>query len=229
MKVCLATILRDATGYLPLLMKQLYALDYTLRSHGDELFCSFAEGDSVDRSWQDLRAMSVDLHCRAQKMDLHGKKYGPCEDPLRFELKARMDRLAISGMPADSEILIWCESDLQWEPSTMVALINHVKEGPKVVAPWCWGPGGRHRDIWAFRTLSGKRTLNDFPFIPEDLDWTAPLIELSSVGSCMCLPASAARKVQVPSEMEWVQWCADLREKLGLKIYLAPMLGVRHP
>lgn len=227
MKVALVSIFRDSLHGLKTYLAQVKALDNTLRQRGDELFCAWAEGDSEDSTWEKLQQWSIDLDCSAVKHNTNTPRFGPVINPIRLKAKAETDRAALALIPNDGSVdaVIFVESDLWWEPTCMLALLDDLKE-VEVVAPWCWC-NGRMRDIWGFRR-QGTNFVNDWPFHPS-LDWSTPLVEMDSVGSCWVARYPVIAGLEVPDEDEWVGFCRKIREERSAKIYLDTRYGVRHP
>lgn len=181
------------------------------------------EGDSKDHTREALiraaQEHGVDLYLVTCN---HGQReFGSTEDKDRMAALSQVGNAIFSGVLPSDDLLIYVEQDLLWEPRTFVSLIVSVVLAEfQVVAPYI-AAGEHFYDVWGFRHLDGQR-FSPF-FKPGGLPF-----EVSSVGSCLAMPAYVAIKTRIEDDNCLVGWCRSARA-LGYKIAIDPSLIVRHP
>lgn len=223
MNVTLCSIFRNAESYLDRYFEQVEHLRTCLLTKGHLLDCIWGEGDSTDGT---LDALLFGSSIRATVVNVAhgGPEVGSIVDMQRFKQLSYACNLVWAQIPEDSDIVIWCESDLIWDAATMLELIKDL-HFYDCVAPMIMeiSTGGFY-DVWAFRR-NGQHFTKQAPYYP-----TLPhygLMEMNSVGSCVAMDARIARQVNFPPDDVIVGMCRAVRS-LGSNIYLDGSLKVFH-
>ena len=141
-----------------------------------------------------------------------------------------LDYIRRCHMLSSSDVVIYVESDLIWEASTMVALIDALAGTTEydVVSPLVFA-GEHFYDVWGFRGLDGSQFAPFPPYhssIPISAD--PHLVEVSSIGSCVAFRPVVATSAPSMSGGAFVGWCANVRAA-GHRIAVAPSLRIHHP
>ena len=111
---------------------------------------------------------------------------------------------------------IYVESDLIWQPETMLRLIRDLDTYP-AVAGMCF-QRGRHYDTWGLRGLDG-RSFGDWE--PYYASFTNErLFEIYSAGSVLAMLEQSPRSRRFKPENHMVGLCENIRRTH--KPYLAP-------
>jgi hypothetical protein len=169
----------------------------------------------------------------------HGQpEWGSTERPERLVALSGLLNTALDELQryiAADDTVVWMEGDLFWDPFTLLQLERFLRRPEvDVVAPMVFA-GEAFYDTWAFRTLPTEA--NNVPerwgpFWPHgnyaDATNPAPLVEMSSVGSCVAMTGLVAKLVRVQDGNALVGWCGQARE-LGFRVWCAKDLRVQHP
>jgi hypothetical protein len=141
---------------------------------------------------------------------------------------ARAGNLALDGsLSTPSEFTLWIESDLTF-PCDLIELLMEPKQD--IVAPIVM-LGENFYDSWGFRDLAGRHlaTLAELQSLPRG---PGPLIELSSVGSCLLFRSSLlAEGIRMPSGYEnglLVGFCLAARRS-GARVFCRHDVAIVHP
>jgi GT2 family glycosyltransferase len=231
MKVILLSAMRDAVSYLPRYIEQVAGLYLALLDRGDELSLLIGEGDSTD----DTRRMLVGamrqtgLPGRLIDVTHGGPVYGSIEDAGRFAQLAGVANALWRQIPDDAGVVVFVDSDLIWEPGTLVTLIDRLAEygaaSPLIVyEPNGNGPGRQYYDVWGFRK-GGVRFVAEPPYHSAV---NGQPVELDSAGGCVAMLGEAARRVWFPADDVAVGMTRMLAEH-GHPVWLQPDLEVWHP
>lgn len=190
------------------------------------------EGDSVDATAQELVMYADGVGLRGDKFTLvsrsHGKReWGSTEEHERMEALSWVGNGGLEQVRESDDFVIYVESDLLWQPGTMLRSIELIEQTPTVdvlgLMPFA---GEAFYDIYAFRHLDGTRF---GPFAPYARDFNVRgLNEVSSVGSCLVMRAEVARKVRIPGAEVLVGFCRVAREQ-GYRIFVDARERVLHP
>jgi hypothetical protein len=184
------------------------------------------EGDSTDGTRLELARsrddVSLDLHtCN------HGQRvFGSTEEPDRLKALSMVGNAILSGVTPQDDVLVYIESDLMWEASTINILVAAAASrfhGFDVFAPMIMA-GRAFYDIWGFR----KAGVRFGPFFPYHglLDHSKPVDEVDSVGSCLVMRGEIARQCRILNDYCLVGLCEDIRNH-GYRIGVMPSLQVR--
>lgn len=141
---------------------------------------------------------------------------------------ARAGNLALEqSQKSPSDFTLWVESDLTF-PCDLIELLIEPRQD--IVAPIIM-LGENFYDSWGFRDLSGRRiaTLAELQSLPRG---PGPLIELSSVGSCLLFRSSLlVEGIRLPSGYEnglLVGFCQAARSS-GARVFCRHDVVIVHP
>ena len=192
MTVTLASIFRDSTGYLDRYFLQVAKLEAAL---GEPVRLVLAEGDSADGTYDAISKRLVDhpVDDVLLKVDHNGAKFGSEDNPVRWAQIALVCNAVMEAAKPLPGPMIYVESDLIWEPETMTRLLEDLAVYP-AVAPMSMR-GGRFYDIYGFRGMDGVCWTPTEPYHAE-MATGAPLVKISSAGSCIAMQAHVADQVQ---------------------------------
>lgn len=229
MNVTVCSIFRNSMAYLDRYFDQIGALEETLGRRGDSLSLVWGEGDSTD----DTLAWLLSSPYEAKIVDCAhgGPAYTSVVDAQRFKQLAFVGNRVLANVPDDADAVVYIESDLIWEPQTIIELLNDI-QWRDVVAPLIMhkgnpglykGDGPFFYDRYAF-IKDGIHFTNEPPY-HEAIDGN--MTKMDSVGSVLAMNAKIARNVRLPEEDVIVGFCRLIREQGG-SIWLDPHLAVYH-
>lgn len=183
------------------------------------------EGDSTNdtpgllRAEAAMRLVPLDLATCAHG----GPVFGSTEDPARMAALSGVGNAILDGVTDRDDVLVYVESDLIWQPTTMLRLAAQLGPGRDVMAPMPFA-GDHFYDVWAFR-VNGTRFGPFAPYYHQlRLDQPTPV---DSVGSCLVMRAEVARRVRM-TDGAIVQFCANARAQ-GYQIFCDARERVSHP
>ena len=216
MTVTLISIFRNSVTYLDRYVEQVDAL----REHMP-VYCVVAEGDSDDGTWEQLQTLpEIDEY---HKIEHGGPTFKSVDNKQRWGQIAFVYNALLDQLDPDGPVIL-VESDLIWQPETMVALLKHLGVGIDAVAPLSV-KGDRFYDTWGHRWPDGTPFTSNLDQIVTDGKLLRPI---SSAGSCIVMKEDVARKARFGTEDGIVGFCADLH-RLGFHLYLDDQLRVTHP
>lgn len=221
MPVTVASIFRDSTGYLERYFTQVCELEIAL---GEPVTLVIAEGDSTDGTHNVLYRQ---LHERGGgdtllKVDHGGPSFAAVDSPQRWAQIAQVCNAVMDALPLAPTIYV--ESDLIWEPDTMLQLLKDLEEVP-AVAPLCL-KGDRFYDVWGHRDIDGARFRPYEPF--HDLG-DEPLVEIGSAGSCVVMRPDVAQVARFGDNDAIVGLGRDIRFRANASLWLDQRVAVHHP
>lgn len=228
MNVTLCSAFRSASRYLDRYFAQMAGLQACLEERGDSLRLILGEGDHADTTRFLLPEAALDFDAEIVSLD-HGQlDYGSVVHPIRFASLAQVWEQIWSKIPESADVILFVEADLAWEPSTLVALIDHLETYP-AVAPLIMlqrnGYGAdAHYDSWGMRK-DGKM----FTLYPPYFDgWpTTEMTQLDSAGSCVAMRGEYARQVEWRADDLIMGICHQIYD-LGGSVWLDPTQRVIH-
>lgn len=205
-----ASIFRDSTFYLHRYLDQIQRLRYEV----DDVRCLWAEGDSVDGTYdrleQFLRPGDILI-----KVDHGGPNFGSIDHPQRWDQIATVVRRLLDEWDGGRDGFVWVESDLVWEPETVVALVERARPA---LAPMVFhGHTDRYYDTWGFR----KDGAQFAPWPPYFQGNDGTISPIDSCGSCFALTPDAYDTVK--------NWSGHWPFTAGGQLAVDPTLEVRHP
>jgi hypothetical protein len=226
MNIAICSAFRSASAYIDRYFEQVSSLHKALKKKRHTLVPVLGEGDSTDDTRSKLRDALDASGLGGFIVDCThgGRDYGSVVAAERFKNLAYVGNKIFSAIPDDVAIVVWVESDLIWETSTLVALIDRLKEYP-MVAPMIMEESTKgFYDLYAFR----KDGVNFKKHPPYFDGWPVETpIQLDSIGSCWAMNATLARHVSFPAEDVVVGLCREIYEQSG-SIFLDPSLIVYH-
>ncbi len=211
----LASIFRNATGYVDRYFEQVAAL----REHLD-VSLWIAEGDSVDGTYE-LLGSYMTPDCTLLKIDHGGRRFSSVDNPERWNQIATVWNTLLDKLPQDGPLIL-VEADLIWEPETMLGLLDMLQNPPCFAASPQSLKGDRFYDTWGYRTVTGEM------FGSEPLDPNGPIQQLGSAGSCIVMRPEVYRDCRFGENDGIVGFGRDMLFK-GYGHYLIPNLKVEHP
>ena len=231
MIVAMASIVRNAEGYLDRYLRQAGALRELLAARGDTLIMRVAEGDSSDNTWARLtEAVRETPGMAVYKLDHEGPAFGSIDDPTRWRNIARTwNRLFERIKEDDYDALIYVEADLIWEPATMLRLLGRLNDTGRavdVVSPMSMHMAGFFYDTWGYRA-SGHRFGPTPPYHPGLAGLPAGgLLRLDSAGSCKVMRDVVARQCRFSEQDAMLGHSVNAK---GYGFWLDPSVAVFHP
>jgi hypothetical protein len=229
MNVTLCSAFRNATPYLPRYFARIDALDHALHALGHRLTLVWGEGDSTDSTLAVLQAATYRFRAHLVDCTHGGPAFGSIESVARFRQLAQVGNKIWAAIPENTDAVIYVESDLIWQPATLVALLDSLTVYP-AVAPMILDspPLDTFYDVWGFRR-NGVRFAKQPPYYPGLTHFRAAgkAIQLDSAGSCLALRWSLAQWLHFPEDC-FVGFCRLLYERGG-ELWLDPTLVCLHP
>jgi len=193
---------------------------------GEPVQLCIAEGDSQDGSYPDLMQRTIDRPWdKLLKVDHGGRHFGSVDHPQRWAqvavvCNAVMDAAALDGP------MIYVESDLIWEPATMIQLLEDLAIVP-AVAPMSM-KDGRFYDTFGHRGLDGERFYSQPPY-HRCLDSDRPLVAIGSAGSCIVMREEVARVARFGENDCVVGLGREIRLHAEASLWLDRRVEVVHP
>jgi hypothetical protein len=231
MNVTLCSAFRNSMSYLQRYFDQASSLNAALLAQGHDLYLVIGEGDSTDDTQQALLDYmeSPDLDVVLVDVAHGGPEYGSLVHAERFRQLAAVWNVLFGYIPPKADAVLVIESDLIWEPATMLALLDDLEHvgavSPMVMLKREGFPPDYFYDTWAF-WRNGVQ-IRPMPPYFDGLDDDSDLHEVDSAGSCMAMLGDVARRVTWPEEDVFRGLCRQVREG-GDHIYLDTRLKVTH-
>jgi hypothetical protein len=226
--VVLGSIFRNSTGYLSRYFSQVAGLAALLHSSGSPMRLLWVEGDSTDGTWDALREMAGEAPPEVEliKCDHGGPLFGSVDNAERWRNISRVCNALLDCVRESDEALIYVESDLIWEPATMLRLLDHLEHVP-AVAPMCyWQPTAQFYDVWGHRGRDGQRFSPHPPYHPSIAQ--GALTPIQSAGSCLVMRGNVARTCRfAPPDEGIVGFGKQISSRYGL--WLDSSQRVIHP
>lgn len=228
MNITLASAFRNSTSYLARYLSQCDALDTLLYHAGHRLSFVWGEGDSTDNTLAMLRAATWRFKAEIVDCTHGGADYPSVVRAERFKQLAHVGNVIWRAIPETAEAVVYVESDLIWEPATMLGLIERLAEYPAIspmvlLARAGWGKGVNFYDTWAARK-DGRHFEHRPPHHPCYRP-DAPFM-VDSMGSVMAFRGDIARKLKIDDDV-FVGMCRHIYE-MGESVWIDPKLIVIH-
>lgn len=197
-----------------------------LDARGDHLRLILLEGDSEDNTLEEINDLSRCFDADIIKRDHHGPVFYQVIDDFRFAQLAYLgNELLMRLLPTD-DVYIRLESDLLWQPTTMVRLIDHLRDVPAVVG-FINHANGQFYDTYCY-WRDGVRFTNDYPHhVCLQEAKQHGLVRLDSAGSCMAMRGDLARSIAVPLDV--FVGVSRMIYEVGGSIWMDPNLLFVHP
>lgn len=226
MNVTLCSSFRDAAGpQIDAYFERIDGLAEAIGKGGDVLSLVLGYGDSTDGTGYELYEAADHRLVETLLLDVShgGPKFGSVEDPQRFRQLAYVANRLAACIPHTADAVIFVESDLLWQPPTLLALLDRLERCPAIAPMIMDGPASFY-DVFAHRR-GGVRFTKEPPYHP---DINGRVLQVDSAGSCVAVRGALARTVKFPPEDVFVGWCRGVYAAGG-SVWLDPSLIVRHP
>lgn len=215
---------RDSSKYLDRSLDQYARLAKELDAKGDHCRFVFVENDSEDDTRERLCGFDGDVEIIFRTDDC---PYWPSVDAReRWRHLAWVANGVLENVLEEDDVLIYVESDLAWQPETMLRLLDHLNH-VDVVSPLNMRSDEIHYfDLWGSRGMDGRRFSVKPPFHPDIAD-AKGLVEVQSIAGCTAMLADVARSTRFSPDDCYVGWNRDMRLH-GWKVWCDPSLRVFH-
>lgn len=234
MNITVCSAFRSSYDYLRRYYQQALALRDRLQARGDSLRFIWGEGDSVDGTLTILRIMAGELgNVRIVDCVHGGPAFGSVVNAARFKQLAHVAKCVWSAIPVDTDVMVWVESDLIWDASTMAILIDRVAEygaiSPMVMLERKGWPKETFYDTFAAVGLDGQHFDHHAPY-HASYDPDRPFA-VRSMGSCMAMRGEIARRIVFDDNTIFPEICRQIAfggngDAQG--VYIDPSLCVYH-
>lgn len=177
MKVTLCSMFRNSERYIPRYFDQIARL----QEHVD-IRLVLAEGDSVDLTPALVKGYATRSDT-VLSIDHDGPDFGSVDHPQRWAQISVVVRGMLEHVGDPGDAFIWVESDLIWDPETMLRLL---KAG-RCVAPLVKASDDPQRlyDYWGPRQ-DGKVLNSQPPYF--HFQYADQYVKVDSCGSCFVIP-----------------------------------------
>lgn len=220
MTVTVGAMWRDSTRYMERSLGQYEEVADLLAARGDRASFVFVENDSTDDTYAELVKWG---RAQVHQASDNCPYYPSVDRPERWRHLAWVANTVLDNIPDESDVFVWLESDLVYNPADVVRLIDATEEWP-VAAAMNLCPDGRYYDIFGTR-CDGRRFVASPPYHPQFDGW--PMV-VESAGGCVAMRAAIARNTRNQPEDGYVGWMRDVR-RLGFPVVLDPSIQVFHP
>lgn len=229
MNITLISCFRNSESYLSRYMNQVADLVSGLSLRNDHIDLIWGEGDSTDRTLELLQAY-VRFGYPARIVDCtHGgtKDYQGVINEQRFKELGYVGRCMWAHIPADADVVIFVESDIIWQPETILHLIDRLQDylavSPMIYLRRQGWASHAFYDTWAGR--KNGRHLEHYPPYCEGFDPDEPF-QVDSMGSCMAFRGDLARGLKW-DENVFVGISRQIYEHGG-SLWIDPGLAIYH-
>lgn len=240
MRIAIASMFRNSTGYIDRYFKQMAQLTGWLIGEGYDIHLILAHGDSTDGTPEMLEQRAQFLHkfikSNAIGSDLDiievnhgGPSFGSVDNETRWRNISTVCNAILDKVDVDAdEFIIYVESDLIWDYTVMLLLLDQLREHLEIdaISPLCiHQQTGLFYDTWGYRK-DGQAFRQSRPYHPGV---GVRLTEIDSAGSCIVMKQWVAEKCRFdPPEKGIVGFGESIRAH-GYTLWLDPTLTVHHP
>lgn len=230
MKIYLCSSFRDAVPYLPRYFAQVDGLDHALHEQGHRLSFIWGEGDSTDDTKATLLAACYRFRAVVVDCTHGGPAYGSIINAQRFRQLAHVGKRIFAAIPEEADIVAYVESDLIWEPATLLALIERVASGQAAtIAPMVllrragWADDSFY-DGYCFRA-EDRHFAHYRPY--HAVYRPDQPFQVDSVGSCVVMRGEIARSLTFDEQTIFPDLCGQIRAA-GHGVWVDPGCAVYH-
>ncbi len=229
MNITLASAFRNSVPYLQRYLSQCDALVDALYYAGHRLSFVWGEGDSTDSTLAMLRAAT--WRFKADIVDCtHGgaEQYGSVVRAERFKQLAHVGAVIWKAIPDDCDVFVYVESDLIWEPATILGMVERLGEYP-AISPMVlldrtgWSKKAFY-DTWGGVGMDGRHFEHQPPY-NAGYNPDQPF-QVRSMGSCMAFRGDIARRLKIDDDV-FQGICRQIYE-MGHTVHIDPTLCVQH-
>lgn len=236
MNIAVISLFRNASSYIQNYFDQLLIWNEQLKEFGHSLTPILGYGDSDDGTEEMLFEECKNLDYSILLDVSHGGPiYGSVVHPERFKQLSDSANRLWRLIPSDADVVALIESDLEWEPETMMALLRGLKLyqsaksfGPKrfIISPLVLNKDRTFYDTWAFR--KDKTHFQAQPPYHSKFHPKGRYSDMDSVGSCFFMTGNLKHLVSFPEKDVVVGLCRSAKEN-GAEIYIDRESKVYHP
>jgi hypothetical protein len=215
----LASIFRNSGRYVDRYVNQVKAL----RDHAD-VTVIVGEGDSVDNTYDRL----LDTDFTVLKVEHGGPSFRSRDNVLRWRHLAAVCNVVWAAAVREhgDEPVVWVESDIIWDASTIVALVHDLRTVPAVAAmSYRYEDPSEFYDIWGH--VKDGTPFTRYPPYHAEISHQN-LCEIDSAGSCFAIRADAVSAVEFAAA-DCVRGVGRSLRAAGFSLWLDPQLAVSHP
>lgn len=223
MNVTVGSMFRDSGPYLDRALDQYERLAKELDAKGDHCRFVFVENDSTDDTHERLCDFDGDVELIRRSDDC--PYWGSVDVRERWQHLAWVANGVLENVLPEDDMVIYVESDLAWEPTTMLHLLDHLNH-VDAVAPLNLRRDGSYYDVWGSRGMDGVRFSAKPPF-HRDLIQNVGLVEVQSIAGCTAMIGDVARTCRFSPDDCYVGLNRDIRLH-GWKLWCDPTLSVVH-
>lgn len=230
MNVTLISCFRNSEHYLGRYFNQVAELFADMSQYEHDMRLIWGEGDSTDRTLEQLLAFQALLPHRVNIVDCtHGgtKDYQGVINEQRFRELGYVGRCMWAHIPADADAVVYVESDIIWQPETLLALINRLDEYP-AISPMVY----LRRQGWAahafYDTFVFRKNgvcFEHYPPYAKGFDDSKPFT-VDSAGSCMAIRGDLARGLKW-DERVFIGICKQIYDS-GESVWVDPAVAIYH-
>lgn len=233
MKIALISFFRNsAGGQIQHFMQQAAALRDALTARGDRMRIIAVYGDCTDNT-EDVLMSEALRHSFAMTLverSHGGPVFGSTEKPDRLKALSYVGNGGLEAVLEQDDAVFYVESDLLWEPATVIRLLEQLGPNVDLVAPMIFaGKDNEQRpvfyDIFVFRK-NGERFSPFFPY-HKDLKHDG-LTHVDSVGSGFVMRGEVARHCRIRNDNVLMGFCEDVWDH-EWTVNVDSRLAIYHP
>ncbi len=188
----------------------------------------WGEGDSADATLATLQAACYRFRAKVVDCTHGGADYPSIVIEERWRQLAHVGRCIWAAIPADSDVVVYAESDIAWDARPLVALIDRLAEYP-AISPMImlqregW-PVGSFYDTFVFRK-DGQHFGHHPPYHPG---WRPDRpFPVDSAGSVMVMRGEVARGLHFDEQTIFPDLCRQIYANGG-SVWVDPRCYVTH-
>lgn len=225
--IAVCSMFRDSARYIDRSLHQYDLLAKDLDKRGEDVRFIFCENSSVDDTYQRLSDFAGTWDTTLVQRSDDCRYWESVDNRERWRHLAWVANATLEEVTAEDDAVIYVESDLAWEPSTLLRLLDHLNR-VDVVSPLNMRFDGTNYDRWGTRGMDGRRFTADPPFHPSvEAAGPGELVEVQSVAGCTAMVADVARLTRFSPDDCYVGLNREMR-LAGFRVWLDPSLAVTH-
>lgn len=184
-------------------------------------------GDCVDDTYKEILRNAEYHNLAVQTVEHnHGQReFGSTEHPDRMVALSALGNAGLEAVREGDTAVFYVESDLVWDPHTVISLLNRLNGEVHVVAPLIFA-GEHFYDVFCFRK-NGHRFAPFYPYHSE-LRHDGNLTQVDSVGSALVMHGEVARHCRIINDNVLMGFCQDCWNK-GFTVNVDASQKVVHP
>lgn len=229
MTLALITFFRNSArrGQVAPFFTQAARLRNLLQKQGAALRVIAVWGDCVDDTREAI-LQNAEFHALSVQLVQHnhgGPEFGSTEHLERLKALSGLGNAGLAAVRPEDTAVFYVESDLIWDPMTVIGLLNRLSDSVHVVAPLVFA-GDHFYDVFCFRK-NGQRFAPFYPY-HSDLRHDGTLTQVDCVGSALVMHAEVARTCRIINDNVLIGFGQDCWDK-GFTVSVDASLAVRHP